>query len=48
LIPRAEKLLHIRTLAEIAKLLSRAEVRARLLACGDRDEVLAAIIEEER
>ncbi len=46
-IPRAKKLLHIKTLAEIARLLSRAEVRERLLACDSAAEVLAAIEELE-
>ena len=35
LIPRAQKLLHIRTLAEVARVLSREEVREELLAAGD-------------
>lgn len=43
LIPRAEKLLHIRTLAEIAKLLSRAEVRDQILAVGDPRAALGVI-----
>lgn len=43
LIPRAEKLLHIRTLAAIAKLLSRAELREELLACLDPAAALRAI-----
>jgi mannitol/fructose-specific phosphotransferase system IIA component (Ntr-type) len=42
-IPRSKKLLHIKTLAEIAKLLSRAEVRDRLLRCQSADEVVAAL-----
>lgn len=46
-IPRAKKLLHIKTLAEIARLLSRAEVRERLLACASAEEVLATIGELE-
>lgn len=47
LIPRLEKLLHIRTLAEIAKLLSRSEVREELLACSDAQAVLRAIVAAE-
>lgn len=47
LIPRAEKLLHIRTLAEIAKLLSRAPVRQRLLECKTTAQVLDAVREGE-
>lgn len=35
IIPRSKKLAHIKTLAEIAKLLSRADVRERLLQCAD-------------
>ncbi|MGH7149855.1 MAG: PTS sugar transporter subunit IIA, partial [Planctomycetota bacterium] len=46
-IPRREKLLHIRTLAEVARLLSRDEVRSRLLGSGTPEEVLAALREEE-
>ena len=46
-IPRAKKLLHIKTLAEIARLLSRAEVRERLLGCASAAEVLTAIGELE-
>jgi mannitol/fructose-specific phosphotransferase system IIA component (Ntr-type) len=39
-IPRSKKLIHIKTLAEIARLLARAEVRARLLACASPAEVV--------
>ncbi len=46
-IPRAKKLLHIKTLAEIARLLSRAEVRERLLECNSPAEVLATLAELE-
>ncbi|MHC4079332.1 MAG: PTS sugar transporter subunit IIA [Planctomycetota bacterium] len=46
-IPRAQKLQHIRTLAEIAKLLSRAPVRERLLSCDAPQQVLEAIAAEE-
>lgn len=46
-IPRARKLHHIRTLAEIAKLLSRPPVRERLLGCDAPRQVLEAIAEEE-
>lgn len=45
-IPRAKKLQHIRTLAEIAKLLSRAPVRERLLGCDAPQQVLEAIAQE--
>ena len=43
-IPRQKKLAHIKTLAEIAKLLSKADVRQRLLSCNTAEmavEVLA-------
>jgi mannitol/fructose-specific phosphotransferase system IIA component (Ntr-type) len=39
LIPRAQKLQHIRTLADIARLLARAEVREGLLAAPDAEGV---------
>ncbi|MBM4063257.1 MAG: PTS sugar transporter subunit IIA [Planctomycetes bacterium] len=45
IIPRSKKLLHIKTLAEIAKLLSRAEVRDRLLRCSDADAAVHALAE---
>ena len=45
-IPRAKKLQHIRTLAEIAKLLSRPAVRERILACDTPDQALEVITEE--
>jgi mannitol/fructose-specific phosphotransferase system IIA component (Ntr-type) len=44
-IPRSKKLAHIKTLAEIAKLLSRADVRDRLLRCTDRESVVQALSE---
>ena len=43
LIPRREKLLHIRTLAEIAKLMSNPSVRRDILQCPTAAAVLAAI-----
>ena len=46
-IPRAKKLLHIKTLAAIARLLGRAEVRDRLLSSGTGEAVLAVVREEE-
>ncbi|HET6203958.1 MAG TPA: PTS sugar transporter subunit IIA [Planctomycetota bacterium] len=46
-IPRREKLLHIRTLAEVARLLSRDELRARLLSAQTPEEVLVALRAEE-
>lgn len=45
IIPRSKKLAHIKTLAEIAKLLSRADVRDRLLACTAADEAVSALAE---
>ncbi len=39
LIPRAQKLQHIRTLADIARLLARAEVREGLGAAEDATEI---------
>lgn len=47
IIPRAKKLVHIKTLAEIAKLLSRAEVRGALLECTGPDQVLAVLARHE-
>lgn len=41
--PRHKKLMHIKTLAEIARMLARADVRARLLACRTPQEVVAAL-----
>jgi mannitol/fructose-specific phosphotransferase system IIA component (Ntr-type) len=43
IIPRHKKLLHIKTLAEIARLLSRAAVRESLLTCTTPEQVLGAI-----
>lgn len=47
-IPRSKKLLHIRTLAEIAKLLARREVRDAMLAAAGPAELLAIVREKER
>ncbi len=46
-IPRHKKLMHIKTLAEIARLLSRPEVRQRLLACQSSAEVVRVLTEIE-
>ncbi|MCC6672967.1 MAG: PTS sugar transporter subunit IIA [Planctomycetes bacterium] len=46
-VPREKKLLHIKTLASIAKLLSRGEVRERILACQSAVEVLDVVAREE-
>jgi mannitol/fructose-specific phosphotransferase system IIA component (Ntr-type) len=45
IIPRSKKLMHIKTLAEIAKLLSRASVRDRLLRCTEPEQVVHALAE---
>lgn len=45
IIPRDKKLLHIKTLAEIARLLGRAEVRDRLRQCRTPVEVVAYLRE---
>ena len=45
IIPRSKKLVHIKTLAEIAKLLSRAEVRERLLQSVDAEGVVRTLAE---
>ncbi len=47
LIPRNQKLLHIRTLAEIARLLGEKEVRTALLAAEDPAAALACLEEAE-
>jgi PTS system nitrogen regulatory IIA component len=44
-IPRAKKLAHIKTLAEIAKLLSRADVRDRLVRCTDAAQAVRVLAE---
>ena len=48
IIPRSKKLTHIKTLAEIAKLLSRAEVRDRLLRCTDAASAVQALAEMQQ
>jgi mannitol/fructose-specific phosphotransferase system IIA component (Ntr-type) len=48
IIPRSKKLAHIKTLAEIAKLLSRADVRDRLLQCADAKAVVRALVDLQR
>lgn len=47
-IPRAKKLLHIKTLADIARLLSRREVRDALVATADAGAALELVREKER
>lgn len=46
-IPRDKKLLHIKTLAEIARLLSRPAVRARLIEAETPSAALEVIRQEE-
>ena len=46
-IPRAQKLLHIRTLAEIARVLGQDSVRAALQAAATADEAWAALSQGE-
>jgi len=47
-IPRSKKLAHIKTLAEIAKLFARAEVRERLVAATSPAEVVAVLADVQR
>ncbi len=47
LIPRAQKLLHIRTLADVARTLSRDGVRAALLEAADPAAAYALLEEQE-
>ncbi len=42
-IPRNQKLLHIRTLADVARVLGRESVRSRLLEAGTQAEAFAAL-----
>ena len=46
LIPRERKLLHIRTLADVARALSKEHVRARLLEARDSAQAWTALREE--
>ncbi|MEM7311427.1 MAG: PTS sugar transporter subunit IIA [Planctomycetota bacterium] len=46
LIPRAQKLLHIRTLADIARLLGRKDVRAALVAAECSEDAWNALRQE--
>ena len=48
LIPRAQKLLHIRTLADVARVLSRDEVREELLASEDAAAAHQVLVQSER
>lgn len=45
LIPKAQKLLHIRTLADVARVLGREEVREELLAAKSAQDAWAALAE---
>jgi mannitol/fructose-specific phosphotransferase system IIA component (Ntr-type) len=47
IIPRAQKLLHIRTLADIARVLGRDTVRESLLSAADAQAAWAALAEGE-
>ena len=47
LIPRAQKLLHIRTLADVARVLSREEVRRELLDAADAREAHRVLARSE-
>ncbi len=46
-IPRAQKLLHIRTLADVARVLSKDDVRAALLEAGDSAAAHALLAEHD-
>ncbi len=46
-IPRSKKLVHIRTLAEVARLLSREGLRQKMIEAQDAKAVLDAIKQEE-
>ena len=45
LIPRSQKLLHIRTLAEVARVLGKDSVREALLAASSGEEAWHALAE---
>ena len=47
IIPRAQKLLHIRTLADIARVLGKDSVRESLLAAGSADAAWSVLQEAE-
>lgn len=47
-IPRAQKLLHIRTLADVARVLSKDDVRAELLAAPDAAAAHDVLVRCER
>ncbi|MCP3917402.1 MAG: PTS sugar transporter subunit IIA [bacterium] len=47
-IPRAQKLLHIRTLADVARVLAQDEVREDLIESGSREEAIAVLTRGER
>ncbi len=46
-IPKSQKLLHIRTLADIARVLSKERVRSQLLEAQDPDQALAILVAGE-
>lgn len=43
IIPREEKMLHIRTMAEVARTFGDQELLARLVACKDQDEAFTLL-----
>ncbi len=47
IIPREKKLLHIKTLAEIARLLAKAEIREQLIATTNAADAYAVIRERD-
>jgi PTS system fructose-specific IIA component len=46
-IPKAKKLLHIRTLADVARVLGRNTVRESLIAAADRERALEVLVQGE-
>lgn len=46
-IPRAQKLLHIRTIGAVARVFAREDVRRRVLEASSREEAFAAMTADE-
>jgi PTS system fructose-specific IIA component len=46
-IPRAQKLLHIRTLADVARVLSKEDVRGALLGAADQQAAHQVLVQSE-
>ncbi len=46
-IPRAQKLLHIRTLADVARVLSQSDVREALLESGDESAAHQVLVQSD-